>query len=69
MNIVYTKHALKRIKFRKIEEIWVEEAIKYPSSTKREGNRYFVRKKLNGKTIEVVCIKEKDINIKTTYWV
>ena len=67
MKIIYTFHAKLMIKERKIEQIWVEEAIKSSDKTEKEFGKYYARKKLNGKSIEVVYEKEKYIKIITTY--
>ncbi len=69
MDIVYTLHAEEQIQQRKIESVWVEETIKSPDYTKRKKpNKYIVKKKLNGKSIEVVYVKEKYIKVVTVYW-
>mgnify|MGYP001608060651 CR=1 FL=1 len=68
MNIVYTAHAEDKIRDRKFKKVWIEEAIKYPDETIREGkNKYYTVKKLNGITIEVVYEKERYIKVITVY--
>ena len=52
-----------------IEKIWVEETIKSPDITKKVDNKFYVIKKLNGRTLKVVYVKEKHINVVTLYWV
>ena len=69
MNIVYTFHAAEQIYERKILRVWVEEAIMWPDFTRRQNNKYLVTRKLNGRSIEVVYIKEKYIKILTVYWI
>ncbi len=69
MNILYTNHAKEQIEDRKIEKIWVEEAIKSPDTTKHVKYKYYITKKLNGKTLKVVYTKEKYIKVITTYFV
>jgi hypothetical protein len=69
MDIRYNFHVLSRILKRKIELVWIEEAIYYPDYTTREYKSFIVKNKLNGKCIEVVYEKEKYINVKTAYWV
>ena len=69
MDIRYSDHAIGRLMFRKMEKIWIEEAIQHPSILRRIGNKFFAQKKLNGLTIEVVYTKEKYISVKTAYWV
>ncbi len=67
MEIIYTLHAEKQIKERKFEKVWVEESIKRPDVTRRLGHKYYVSKKLNGLTIEVVYVKERYIKVITVY--
>ena len=69
MDIRYTFHAKQKIEGRKLEKVWIEETIKYPDYTKREGRKYYVTKKLNGMTLRVVYTKENYINIITLYWI
>jgi len=70
MQIIYSNHAEEQIEIRKILKVWVEESIKSPDRTEREGqNKYVARKKLNGRSIEVVYIREKYIKIVTVYCV
>ena len=69
MEINYTLHAEEQIKERKILKVWVEETIKSPDETKRSGNKYYVTKKLNGKMLKVVYVKEKYIKIITTFFI
>ncbi len=69
MRIIYTLHAEGQIKERKIELVWIEEAINYPDQTKRVGNKFYVIKKLNGKRIKVVFVKEKFIKLVTSYFI
>jgi len=67
MEIKYTLHSEEQIKERKFEKVWIEETIKRPDHTNHFGNKYYVSKKLNGLTIEVVYVKEKYIKVITTY--
>ena len=69
MEIIYTNHALYSMKNRKIEKVWVEEAIKSPDLLEKEPEKYYARKKLNGLSIEVVFEKKKYIKVITVYWV
>ncbi len=68
MDIKYTLHAEEQIKERKLEKVWVEETIKYPNQTEREGHKYYVTRKLNGRTLRVVYVKEKYIKVITVYF-
>lgn len=67
VQIKYTLHAEGQIKERKFGKVWVEETIKRPDLTQRFGKKYYVSKKLNGLTIEVVYVKERYIKGITVY--
>lgn len=70
MRIIYTKHAQEQIEERKINYLWVENTIKNPDFTERRVlTKYLARKKLNGKSLEAVYVKERYIKIITVYWV
>ncbi|MBI2670876.1 DUF4258 domain-containing protein [Candidatus Woesearchaeota archaeon] len=69
MNIIYTLHALEQIKERKISRVWIEETIKFPDKTNHFGNKCYVIKKLNGKTIKVVYLKQTYIKVITCYFI
>ncbi len=68
MKIKYTIHAEYTISTRKIEKLWVEEALKSPDKIEKEFNRCYARKKLNGLSIEKVYEKKKYIKVITAYW-
>lgn len=69
MEIVYTAHAEQQIKDRKIQQIWIDETIKYPNFTTHDRDKYYAIKKLNGKTLKVVFVKEKYIKVITSYFI
>jgi len=48
---------------------WVEETIKSPDEIKRKGHKYYVTKKLNGRILKVVYVKERYINVVTTFFI
>ena len=68
MNIIYTLHAEEQLRERKIEKTWVEDTIQSPDTIEHEGHKYYTVKKLNGKTLKVVYVKEKYIKIITIYF-
>ncbi len=69
MNLIFTKHALYRIRERGFIEIEVIEAIKYPDIIIKKEDKYFFRKKNRRGTIEVICERtERDIKIITVCW-
>ena len=68
MKLVYTNHAEYSIKKRKIEKIWIEEAIKSPDKVEKEFGKFYARKKLNGFSIEVIYEKKRYIKVITAYW-
>ena len=70
MDINFTLHAKEQIEERKILKIWIEEGLKWSDLTIRlEGGKYAVRKRLNGRSIEIIFIRERDIKILTVYWI
>ncbi|MBI4980527.1 DUF4258 domain-containing protein [Candidatus Woesearchaeota archaeon] len=69
MEIIYTIHARQQIKERKVEQIWVDETIKSPDITQQNGYKYYAVKKLNGKTLKVVFVREKYIKVITAYFI
>ena len=69
MEIIYTNHAEEQIKERKIIKVWIEETIKFPDDTKRIEHKFYVIKKLNGKTLKVIYTKENFIKVITSYFV
>ncbi len=69
MRIIYTVHAEGQLNERKIDKIWIEEAIKHPDLTVKEGSRTYVVKKLNSHTLKVVYVTEKYINVITCYFI
>ena len=56
MKIVFTLHAKEQIIERHIESVWIEDTIVAPDKTKRDGHKYYVIKKLNGKTLKVIYV-------------
>jgi hypothetical protein len=68
MRILYTAHAKGQLAERKIEEVWIEEAIKHPDLTVKDGGRTYVVKKINSHTLKVVYVMEKYINVVTCYF-
>lgn len=64
---MYSLHAEEQIKERKIEKVWVEEAVKSPNQIEKDGDKYYVIKKLNGITLKIVYVKQKYIKIITVY--
>ncbi len=69
MDIIFTLHAEEQLHERKIEKVWVEETIRYPDLTERNGHKYYIIKKLNGKTLKVVFVKEKYIKIISSWFI
>ena len=69
MDLKYTLHAEEQIKERKILKTWIEETIKSPDETKTDGNKFYVVKKLNGKTLKIVYVKEKYIKVITSFFI
>ncbi|MFC1769359.1 DUF4258 domain-containing protein [Nanoarchaeota archaeon] len=68
MEITFTYHAKIQMEERKILPIWVEETIKYPDETRRNRNKFYVVKKLNGKVLKVVYVRENYIKVITSFF-
>ena len=68
MRIEYTLHAKQQMQERKVEAVWVEETIKTPDETKKEGHKFYVAKRLNGHTLKVVYVKETFIKVVTAFF-
>ena len=69
MDIFYTDHAKYQLDKRKVDRTFVEETIRFPDLTKRIDNKCYVIKKLNGKKLKVVYIKERYIKVITLFWI
>ena len=69
MEIIYTFHAEEQIKERKILKIWIKEAIKAPDMIKHSDHKYYIIKKLNGKILKVVYVKENYIKVITSFFI
>ncbi len=54
---------------KEVEKVWVEETIAYPHELFISGKKYDARRKLNGKTLRVIYLKESYIKIITMYWI
>ena len=69
MDIKYTLHAEEQVNDRKIEKVWIEETIRHQHKTERDGNKYYVVRKLNGRTLKVIYVKEKYIKVITIFFI
>ncbi len=54
MDIRFSLHADQQMTDRKIERVWVEETINSPDETRCVKRKFYVTKRLNGKTLKVV---------------
>ena len=68
--IIYTNHALARIRERKISKAQIVAAIENPEYTKlQENNIKIIRKKFGGKILELVLETGKNkLVVVTLYW-
>ncbi len=69
MQIIFTKHAIGRLKKRKITLEEAEFAIKNPDKTRKEEGKYLSSKNIGRAKIEVVYEKDKYINVLTVYYI
>ena len=68
MNIVFTKHAIDRLKKRKITKEEVERTIISPEKLIKEGGKYYANKNIGEGIIEVVYERENYIKVISLYW-
>lgn len=69
MRIIFTKHAEFRLEKRKINKEDVIFAIRNPDKTIKKYGKYYIQKKIEMGTIEIVVErKESFINVITLYW-
>ena len=67
--IIFTKHALKRMKEREISKADIAKVIRNPDYIQRDFKRIVANKKLNGKILEIIFLKEnKKTIILTCYY-
>ena len=66
--IILTAHAKEQMIKRKIIYVWVYETIKSPDIVKHNFHKTYAIKRLNGKVLKVVYIKDNNIKIITTYF-
>lgn len=70
MDILFTKHALARLRERGILESETIDAILHPDMIIKQSEKHFFRKKLSKGIIEVCCQKTANgIKIITVYWI
>lgn len=67
MKIVFTEHAKERMKKRGISEEEVINAIKYGEEVIKKLGKYYARKNIGRRKIEVVYEKENYIKVITVY--
>ena len=68
MEIVFTRHALIRMKERKVSKKDIFEVITYPEIVSKKHKKYYFRKRLLHGNIEVCCERiETNIKIITIY--
>ena len=69
MKIVFTKHALKRMKERAIKEEWVRETIEIPDYTVSREGTVESNKKIENNTLKVIYNKKHNfIKIISVMW-
>lgn len=70
-EIIWTKHALKRNKERKINQKWIEKTIKYPDNYSRiEGEKIESNKNFGNHTVTVITKRtESGNNLILSAWI
>jgi len=69
MEIIFTKHALLRMKKRKITKDEIINSIKHPENTSKKENKFYVQKNIDRANIEIVYEKDKYIKVITVYYI
>jgi len=69
MKIIFTEHAISRLKKRKITIEEVELVLKFPDKTRKENGKYIAKKNVGRAKIEVVYEKDKYLNVITIYYI
>ena len=69
MKIIFTKHAILRMKKRKITKDEVINAIKYPENTSKKEGKFYAQKNIDRANIETVYEKDKYIKVITVYYI
>lgn len=70
MELIFTAHAERRLKKRKLTKEEIRDAIKYPSKVIKKHELYYFQKTLQRGKVEVVCEKtERLIRVVTVYWI
>ncbi len=69
MEIIFTKHALFRMKKRKLTKDEVINSIKYPENTSKKDGKFYVQKNIDKANIEIVYEKDKYIKVITAYYI
>ncbi len=70
MRVVFTSHALFRMKKRKILKEEVVFAIQSPDSIQKSSRKYYYRKRVRNGIVEIPVEKTKtNLRVITVYWV
>ena len=69
MEIIFTKHALLRMKKRKITKDEIINSIKHPENISKKENKFYVQKNIDRANIEIVYEKDKYIKVITAYYI
>jgi len=69
MEIIFIKHALFRMKKRKLTKDEVINSIKYPENTSKKDGKFYVQKNIDKANIEIVYEKDKYIKVITAYYI
>jgi len=69
MEIIFTKHALLRMKKRKITKDEIINSIKHPENTSKKEGKFYIQKNIDRANIEIVYEKDKYIKVITAYYI
>ncbi len=70
MKIIFTLHAEKRMKKRKLSKEEIIKTLRYPKKIIKRYDKYYVQKEIERGVIEIIYEKtENYIRIITIYWI
>jgi len=69
MEIIFTKHALLRMKKRKLTKDEIINSIKHPENTSKKEGKFYIQKNIDRANIEIVYEKDKYIKVITAYYI
>jgi len=69
MEIIFTKHAILRMKKRKITKDEIINSIKHPKNVSKKEGKLYIQKNIDRANIEIIYEKDKYIKVITVYYI